>query len=78
MWVSFTNQSAKIKSYPQALIVQNVQSTDTSLLFRLTLSCGKTKKAPPPADFKHTAKNFGFTAQSGAPSQEFSETLILS
>lgn len=44
---------------------------------KLTLLCGKTMKAPPPADSTMIARNFGFTAQK-VESQEDLDTLILS
>lgn len=44
---------------------------------KITLLCGKTMKAPPPADSTIMAKNFGFTAQN-VESQLLLDTRILS
>lgn len=43
----------------------------------LTLLCGSTMNAPPPADSTIIAKNLGFTAQK-VESQELFDTLMLS
>jgi hypothetical protein len=44
---------------------------------KLTLLCGKTIKAPPPADSTMMAKNLGFTVQN-VESHDDLDTLILS
>lgn len=58
-------------------MLRNLSHTIFFYVYEITLLCGKTMNAPPPADSTIIAKNLGFTAQK-VESQLLFDTLILS